>query len=180
MYLQGEETAILDAEGNIYLDRDPTLYQLIFYWLRWSDNRLMVHNGLIQQLGGLIRESQFLKLEKLVTLLDMFVDTDRTPSRCIILRNKIKAMPVSNYTYLGSGGKPIKYLKDMVTRSKILMQDQQRCNVFIDITEEDCDLLLGSWNKTVVKNNKDEDANPVTKLARKLGIIANNEYIIIG
>ena len=99
-----------DAQRNIYLERDPRVYHLIFYWLR-HHYLLIVHpelkktlhniNNMLNEASYLIlslkNEAEFLKLKSLKILLESYEKLIYSNTPHIVLKDmNIKECPYRN------------------------------------------------------------------------------------
>ena len=132
---QGEEIAEYDSPGNIYLDRDPILYNFIFQYLKFNC-KVFCKSRPDKNYPDLKNEVDFLKLKSLSIILDEY----KPQKSFIVLKENIKLIPESKSKFFTS---------DYVFFGRTIEEKIRPYGYYLDITEEQCDLLLQHWDALV-------------------------------
>ncbi len=138
---QGEEISEYDSVGNIYLDGNPTSYDFIFQYLKFNCNVFCTFRP-DQIYQNLKNEVDFLNLTSLSKILDVY----KFQKKIIVLKENIKPMPESKHISVNLAKLSIPY----ASLGHTIEEKISPYGYYLDITEEQCDLLLQHWNHLVV------------------------------
>ena len=186
-YSQGEENHLLDSDGNIFLERDPKLYPRIFDWLQFGFDYEHQIGGSKFFLEYFKKEVQFLKLDSLGLLVQNYINKSGLyiiTNQKMMLLDVLPKRDANVITYHNAR----KTLTQQIKNNNTGIKKDSDGNVFFDITEEEADLIISHKNLLVKQiaykrhGNRIAISNgnysiPITELARKLGIIKEDEAI---